>query len=263
MTPLTNRAVLVALSVSFVTTPLLTFPVAAQDTVRALRDLEQAHANDAHRHLSERGYVRQSPGGEYENWWNNQLRQCISVRHEGGRVASIVTAPSVDCGHTGSSDPGDAKVAAAVGAAAILAVAVLAHKSHHHDDDTHKDSAQEEANYERGYRDALHGYDAQPNSDGAYSDGYGAGLRERSSNVPWRKNPGNARNGSHQDLVNVRASSADSALRQRGFVDRDAQILDGRSVVTWWNKNSQECLHVATEDGRIASIRNVDAESCR
>lgn len=152
---------------------------------------------------------------------------------------------------------------AAVAAAAILGIAALAHQSHHHDDGDHRDDSRHEADYERGYRDALHGYRADSDR-GAYSDGYGAGMRERSAQVPWQSgNTGGASGRRLDDLVGARAAGADTELRARGFVDRDAQQRDGRSIVTWWNARSRECVHVATGNGRIESIRPVDASNCR
>lgn len=258
-----SRTIAQALCFGLAAAPLLASQVAAQEPVRALRDVENLRTDDASARLSQRGFVRQSGSGEYQNWWNNEQQQCLSVRNVGGRVASVVSAPSIDCGHSRPDGHTDAKAAAAIGAAAILAVAVLAHKSHHHDDKEHSDSAREEADYERGYRDALHGYASEEGANGAYSDGYGAGLRERSAHVPWRQGDADRSQGSQQDLVGIRASSADGTLRERGFVDRDAQIRDGRSIVTWWNAQSRTCLHVATENGRISSVRSVNAQNCR
>ncbi|MFL6585293.1 MAG: hypothetical protein ACJ8GV_00210 [Luteimonas sp.] len=243
----------------------LTAPGFAQAPAPGLGGLQGLDARAAERSLGARGYVRQSGTGDYGSWWNARDRQCVMVRSDRGRVLSVVNTPAPDCGQT--SGPGregmsdGAKVA--VAAAAILGIAALAHASHHHDEGDHRDDARHEADYERGYRDALHGYRADSDR-GAYSDGYGAGMRERSAQVPWQSgNPGGSRTSRVEDLVGARAAGADSELRARGFVDRDAEQRDGRSIVTWWNARSRECLHVATGNGRIESVRSVDASNCR
>lgn len=187
------------------------------------------------------------------------------VRSDRGRVLSVVTAPAPDCdqqaggGREGMSDGAKAAVAAA----AILGIAALAHQSHYHDDGDHRDDARHEADYERGYRDALHGYRASGDS-GAYSDGYGAGMRERSAQVPWQSGQtGGSRPGSLEDLVGARGAGADTEMRARGYIDRDASQRGGRPVVTWWNADTRDCVDVVTNEGRVESIRSVDAARCR
>ena len=244
--------------------------VAAQDPAPGLGDLQGLADRTASRTLGARGYVRQSGSGDYGSWWNARDRRCVMVRSDGGRVVSVVTTPAPDCGQQAGDAPREGMsdgTKAAVAAAAILGIAALAHRAHHHDDGDHDDDPRREADYERGYRDALHGYRADSDR-GAYSDGYGAGMRERSAQVPWQSgNTGGAGSGSGRgrldDLVGARAAGADTELRARGFVDRDAQQRDGRSIVTWWNARSRECVHVATGNGRIESIRGVDASNCR
>ncbi|WP_101927220.1 MULTISPECIES: hypothetical protein [Luteimonas] len=242
------------------------WPAAAQAPARDLGGLEGRDAAAARRTLDERGYVRTSGSGEYGNWWQARDRRCVTVRTVGNRVASVVTAPAPDCGQQAGSSGHDGMsdgTKAAIAAAAILGIAALAHQSHHHDDGDHRDDPRHEADYERGYRDALHGYRAESDR-GAYSEGYGAGLRERSAQVPWQsgtRSPGGS--GRLDDLIGARAAGADTQLRARGYVDRGARQRDGRPVVTWWNAGARDCVDVVTEDGRIASIRPVDAGRCR
>lgn len=238
--------------------------VSAQDPAPGLGDLQGQDDHAASRTLGARGYVRQSGSGDYSNWWNSRDRRCVMVRSDRGRIASAVTTPAPDCGQQAASQKDGmsdgAKVA--VAAAAILGIAAIAHHAHQHDDGDHNDDPRHEAEYERGYRDALHGYRAEADS-GNYSDGYGAGLRERSKQVPWQSDNGGGSPVRLDDLVGARAAGAESELRARGFTDRDAQQRDGRSVVTWWNARSRDCVHVATGDGRVESIRAVDASNCR
>ncbi|MBD9367092.1 hypothetical protein [Xanthomonas sp. XNM01] len=263
MSAIRRHALAVAtLSLSTLSASPLVF---AQDTAPGLGDVQGQDDRAAARTLGARGYVRQSESGGYGAWWNARDRRCVMVRSDRGRVLSVVTTPAPDCGQQegGHKEGMSDGAKAAVAAAAILGIAALAHKSHHHDDGDHHDDARHEAEYERGYRDALHGYRADTDH-GAYSDGYGAGLRERSAQVPWQSGDASAPGAARlDDLVGARAAGADTELRARGFVDRDAQRRDGRSVVTWWNARSRDCVHVATGDGRIESIRAVDPSNCR
>jgi hypothetical protein len=238
--------------------------VSAQDPAPGLGDLQDLDDGAAARMLGARGYIRQSGSGDYGKWWNARDRRCVMVRSERGRVASAVSTPAPDCGQQegGQKDGMSDGAKVAVAAAAILGIAALAHRAHQHDEGDHDDDARHEADYERGYRDALHGYRADADS-GAYSDGYGAGLRERSAQVPWRSENNGAPPVRLDDLVGARAAGADTELRARGFIDRDAQQRDGRSIVAWWNATSGQCVHVATGDGRIESIRAVEASNCR
>lgn len=239
-------------------------PVAAQDPAPDLGDLQGAADRAAARTLDSRGYVRQSGSGDYGSWWNARDRRCVMVRSDRGRVVSAVSTSPLDCGQqeSGRKDGMSDGAKVAVAAAAILGIAALAHHAHQHDDGEHDNDARHEAEYERGYRDALHGYPAEADS-GTYSDGYGAGLRERSTQVPWRSEGSGGSPVRLDDLVGARAAGADTELRARGFTDRDAQQRDGRSVVTWWNARTRDCVHVATEEGRIESIRAVEASNCR
>ncbi|MCF8826468.1 hypothetical protein [Xanthomonas campestris] len=253
-----------ALTVSFSLAALFASPLAsAQDSVPGLKGLQGLNQHDAGRKLSASGYVRQSGSGDYGSWWNAREHRCVMVHSDRGHVQTAVPTPAPDCGQSeGNKREGMSDGAkTAVAAAAILGIAALAHHAHQHEDGKHKDDARREAEYERGYRDALHGYRADADS-GAYSDGYGAGLRERSAQVPWRSRSDGGGKVRVDDLVGARAAGADSELRARGFIDRDAQQRDGRSVVTWWNERTRECIHVATGNGRIQSIRGVEASNC-
>lgn len=90
----------------------------------------------------------------------------------------LVTAPA----HARMSDA--EKAAAAV---AILGIAALAHHKHHYDGDYEPDTGEATAEFERGYRDGVHGY--AYNNDGStpnYAEGYQAGDKERTHSVAHR-----------------------------------------------------------------------------
>jgi hypothetical protein len=64
------------------------------------------------------------------------------------------------------------------------------------------------------------------------------------------------------DLVGARASSADSDLRARGFRDTGGYQQGGKSFVTWYNRNTRQCVNVVTRDGRVARIEDIDEGNC-
>ena len=77
------------------------------------------------------------------------------------------------------------KVAAAI---AILGIAALAHHKHHYKDDYKPADDVETAEFERGYRDGLHGYPYWEYSQTqGYVNGYQAGENERNNSVAHRR----------------------------------------------------------------------------
>lgn len=134
-------------------TTLLAFASAAsaQDALPQLADLNYQDTGWAHDQLARRGYhLNSREQGGYEYWWNSSNRQCAVLRTEGHKVASIVGAPTDDCGQpaTSSAHGSSNAKAAAIGAAAVIGAAVLIHNSHHHDD-----RSQQKSDSDRSYRD--------------------------------------------------------------------------------------------------------------
>ncbi|WP_096787509.1 hypothetical protein [Rhodobacter sp. CZR27] len=83
------------------------------------------------------------------------------------------------------------KLAAAL---AILGIAALAHSEHHYSDGYRPESGEETAEFERGYRDGLHGYAYRPdNGTRGYEQGYSAGSRERENSMAHRRQPAHAK----------------------------------------------------------------------
>ena len=79
----------------------------------------------------------------------------------------------------------DAEKAAA--AVAILGIAALAHKKHHYQEGYQPDDDVETAEFERGYRDGVHGYAYWENSrTRGYVQGYQAGTKERENSMAHR-----------------------------------------------------------------------------
>lgn len=81
----------------------------------------------------------------------------------------------------------DEKAAAAI---AILGIAALAHHKHHYNDGYEPSDDVETAEFERGYRDGLHGYAYWEYSQTrGYVEGYQAGQAERENSVSHRRIP--------------------------------------------------------------------------
>lgn len=79
----------------------------------------------------------------------------------------------------------DEKAALAI---AILGIAALAHNKHHYQGGYAPADGAQTAEFERGYRDAVHGYNYdERNGTRDYASGYEAGLAERESSVAHRR----------------------------------------------------------------------------
>lgn len=69
---------------------------------------------------------------------------------------------------------------------------------------------------------------------------------------------------SYSDLVGARASSADSALRDRGFSNVDSFKSGNAAYTIWYNRRSDQCLQMAVADGRADSIVDIQTHpQCR
>lgn len=76
----------------------------------------------------------------------------------------------------------------ALAALAILGISILAHHKHHYKDGYEPVDGVETAEFERGYRDGLHGYAYWEHSQTrGYVEGYQAGETERENSVAHRR----------------------------------------------------------------------------
>jgi len=87
---------------------VISAPVPAQDLApRNVRDLIGARASSGESALKNRGYelYNSQTGSDriWSNWWNQEDFTCISVVTKDGKYDSIVTAPTLDCGISGSA----------------------------------------------------------------------------------------------------------------------------------------------------------------
>ena len=256
-------------------------PVWAQTPVINLSDLVNQDSNYAQRELRSRGYVfihtDQRGTKLWQYWWQNNESVCARVAHVDGQATSIVSVSPTDCnqqvadaGQTApaSQQSGDMSTGAkvAIGAAAILGVAALLHRSHERDEQKHK-SAQDVAEYERGYRDGLY---HQPyhdyNRSQAYVDGYNAGQQKRDADTSYRSSyghhTGSAAYVNLNDLVGARGSSVDSAMSQRGFRSTGGYQSEGRAHSTWWNPSTRQCVNLVTSGGRLQSVSPIAEGNC-
>ena len=80
------------------------------------------------------------------------------------------------------------KAAAAAAAIAILGIAALAHGQHHYTGGYEPETGEATAEFERGYRDGVHGYAYNEyRSTTDYAQGYQAGDRERENSMAHRQ----------------------------------------------------------------------------
>jgi hypothetical protein len=212
-------------------------------------------------------------GKQHEYWWNGRRNTCIHATSADGKYDMIRTTSATDCNQYGKqaassgNKDNDAAAAIAIGAAAILGAAALAHQSHQRDE-RHGQDSKSVAEFDRGYRDGLyhqsyHNY----NNTQAYSDGYNEGQQQRHEQTSYRPNHGRY-SGYHpyvslDDLVGARASSADSAFRERGFRDVGGYKQDNKSYVTWYNASTRQCVSAVTRDGRIKHIDSINEGNCQ
>lgn len=103
-------------------------------------------------------------------------------------IAMITTAAlclQMSVGPARAEMSDDEKVAAAI---AILGIAALAHHKHHYTGGYRPADDVETAEFERGYRDGLHGYPYWENSQTrGYVEGYQAGEKERENSQAHRR----------------------------------------------------------------------------
>jgi hypothetical protein len=68
--------------------------------------------------------------------------------------------------------------------------------------------------------------------------------------------------GDLRDLVDVRASSGENALEQRGYHLHHASQTEDGAYTYWWNSQAKRCVRVITRDGRYADLDTVDGGDC-
>ncbi len=246
---------------SIACTALIAAPAMARKASE-MTDLVGARASSGESQMEARGFVQiDNKVGEYNTrhgyWWNGSDKNCLHVETYDGRYSSITDASKGDCNQKDGS--GDAAVAVGAVAGVALLAALLSHKKHNHPDNQHLADQQTEAQYERGYNDGLHGaaYHNYDRSD-SYSTGYSNGVEQKNSNTSYHHGRGGySQVAKFDDLTNARASSADSALGQRGFGNVDAFKSGNTAYTIWYRRDSRQCLQMTVADGRVYDIRDI------
>lgn len=65
-----------------------------------------------------------------------------------------------------------------------------------------------------------------------------------------------------RDLVDVRASSGERELKDRGYRLADTSRQGNAIYNAWWNGSDERCVLVETADGRFQDIRTAPASDC-
>ena len=179
------------------------------------------------------------------------MKSCVSVLGIAAICLHLGVAPAV------AEMNDDEKAAAAI---AILGIAALAHHKHHYKDGYRPGDDVETAEFERGYRDGLHGQSVNLRSRSEnYRSGYNNGVDQRSRETTYDSSNywGHSRL-NLASLVGERAAGVDSELRSNGFRDVDsfASGNNGRGVV-WWSGGTRQCVQVITVNGRADSVTDI------
>lgn len=242
---------------ALVATSMSVTPAMAKQAA-GLQDLVGARGSSGETQLEMRGYSHIETHTEYDRkhsyWWNRDSKKCVHVVTWDGKYQSLEDASKSDCNQKSGGDAGAA--VAAVAGIAVLG-ALLASKKHHRDDKSYDDN--QTADFDRGYRDGLYNaaYHNYGRSD-AYADGYQAGVNERNANLGHHHGRGGyAQVGQFADLNGARASSADGALRDRGFANVDGFKSGTTAYTIWSRKQSHQCLQMTVADGRVVDIRDI------
>lgn len=259
---------------------------AAAKSASSLNNLIGSRAAGAESEMQARDWVmidgHKGRDASYAYWWNSNRKDCVMVTTRDGRYSAITDASASDCNQK-SSGGNDAAAVGAVAGVAALAVILLSHKSGHHDDGKHSDDSQNEADYERGYRDGLHNSAYRNNGNsGGYSSGYQNGVEQRQrelaeTNSNYGGNGGydnNARNDAGygngggtvdvSDLVGAKAAGVETDLTSRGFLNVDGFESGNDKGTIWWNGRTRQCLQMITANGRADSINDIQTHPrCR
>jgi hypothetical protein len=255
----------------------------AQSTV-SVADLAGARSATGQSEMRARGFTLvhtdTRSDATWQYWWNGARAECVAVTLSDGSFDRVGKADEHDCGQSTVTAPGAASsteaasvpamsdgAKVAVGAAALLGVAALLHKSHERKKDRASSSANDTAEYERGYRDGLYhqGYHNY-NNHREYSDGYTAGSQKRSAESSYRsydgRHSGYAAYVNVNDLVGARASALDNDLPARGFRNTGGHKSSSRAYSYWFNGSSRQCVQAVVYDGRVEAMHSANERSC-
>lgn len=98
------------------------------------------------------------------------MKRLISTAAAAGLAMTMLSAP------VQASNDSDKAAAAAL---LLLGAAALAHNQQNHPNGKHESQPKNIADWDRGFSDGLHNYNFRNGKGSAYSEGYGAGFKER------------------------------------------------------------------------------------
>lgn len=64
------------------------------------------------------------------------------------------------------------------------------------------------------------------------------------------------------DLIDIRASSGERELEDRGYRHYRTTKIKDNSIGYWWSSRREQCIAVTTEDGRFSSILEQPESMC-
>ncbi len=65
-----------------------------------------------------------------------------------------------------------------------------------------------------------------------------------------------------QDLIDVRASSGERQLEDRGYTYHKTIKVSSSSITYWWSEGREQCIAVTTKEGKYSSIVNQPEKMC-
>ena len=252
---------------------ILSVPGFAQETPRDLRDLVGARASSGESELRRRGYsfVKGEDGGDrkFSYWWNSRRKACVTIATVDGRYDSIAPAFESSCQNGGGADQSGQV------APPTWAVGTFYGRGPNGERITltisNTGSVQADINGGMSYGVFISGN--RFNINGAI----GRVTRQRNGILTTRVDNGEqiaysrtASGGGNQgggnqgeagvdvsDLVGARASSGERELQSRGFRNVDGFKRGNTSYTIWWRRQSQQCVQVATANGRYDSLVDI------
>lgn len=248
---------------------------AAMGQANRLQDLIGSNGASVEAGMNQRGYTLTHSSDDdpwtYDYWWSGSAKRCVVVMMNNNRAETVTDATPSDCnqrvtsGGSGSNNNAAGAVVGVAAAAAIIGAIALSHKSHHHDNDRHYDDANQDAEFERGYRDGLHNssYHNYSNTD-QYRKGYERGVDQRGNETSYSSGSGGyASYVNLSDLEGRDISYGENQMSARGFRQVDDYKKGALQFKTWYNRNTRQCVEVGIEDDRFDSWTETQSPNCR
>jgi hypothetical protein len=233
----------------------------SQSRANDLQDLVGVRGSSAEMELENRGYYHiktaKSNYDIYSFWWNSRKKKCVSYHMADGRVVSVVNTLPADCNKSSNYNNSNNSYSN---------YNSYNHQYQNHSNNTHYSNRDHDAAFERGHTDGLynkpyHNIYADADLKSAYSDGYGSGVGQRTSNTTYHSGQGGYK--AHvevRDLVNTEASSAYNKLKNRGFHEARRHVENGGLQIAWLNNRTKQCIKTVEKHDSIIYIKGNSAQ---